>query len=405
MKKMNRENISVINKKVGLSTLVFIAYGSLLNGCSTNSNPDQAGGYYYPQSYMQVQGADNQGAGQYQNSNARPQMISSEQLQSLVSPIALYPDSLLSLMLLASTYPLEVAEAYNWRSENASLKGDDLQNALKTQSWNDSVKSLMSFPDAFNMMGRKLQWTQNLGNAYKLQAADTMKAVQALRKMAIKAGTLKSNQQITVSTDADGNILISPANTKVVYIPTYSPTVVYGPWPYPDYPPYPVYNPAWGAMSFGLGFAVGDAFWATPAWSSGTINVNNTTNPSGRGGRGVIGPSSIQNQQRLLNDWRNNATPQEKQDARSAALRANNAFDKNASPQERAQAQRLNQEARNDYQQDRSNPNVYREAAQENAMRDQARYDANSDRFGGDRFGGGGFRGGFGGGHMGGFRR
>jgi hypothetical protein len=269
-----------------------------------------------------------------------------------------------------------------------------LQNALKTQSWNDSVKSLIAFPQAFDMMGSKLQWTQNLGNAYKLQPADTMKAVQVLRKRAVQAGTLKSNQQITVSTDPNSNIVISPANTQVVYVPSYNPTVVYGAWPYPDYPPYPAYNPAWGMMSFGLGLAVGDAFWSTPSWSDGTINVNNATGTS----RGLIGPSSIQNQQRLLSDWRNNATPQDRQAARAAGQRADSDFQKYATPQERAQADRLNQEARSDYQRDRYNQNAYREAAQENALREQARFDRmNEDRFGG--------RGGFGGGRMGGFRR
>ena len=349
-----------------------------LGGCSSNADPYSQNPAY----------------------SGAPQTLSNAQLESLVSPIALYPDSLLSLMLLASTYPLEVAEAYNWRTSNSSLQGDALQSALKSQSWNDSVKSLMSFPQAFNMMGNQLQWVQNLGNAYKLQPAQTMQAVQSLRKRAMQSGALKTNQQMTVTTDASGNILILPANTQIVYVPTYNPTMVYGTWPYPDYPPYPVYNPAWGAMAFGVGLAVGDAFWATPAWSTGTINVNNNVSPSGRSTRGLIGPSSIQNQQRLLNDWKNNATPQDKQAARSDAQRANNAFDKNATSQERAQADRLNQEGRNDYQQDRSNPNAYREAAQENAMRDQARFDARN-----DQFGGGGNRGGFGGGRMGGFRR
>jgi hypothetical protein len=326
-------------------------------------------------------------------------LVSSEQLQSLVSPIALYPDSLLSLMLLASTYPLEVAEAYNWRNGNSSLSGAALQDALKAQSWNDSVKSLIAFPPAFNMMGSKLQWTQNLGNAYKLQAADTMKAVQVLRKRAVQAGTLKSNQQIAVSIDANANVLIGPANTQLVYVPSYNPSVVYGAWPYPDYPPYPAYNPAWGMMSFGLGMAVGGAFWSSPSWSDGTINVNNNdANNSGRSTRGLIGPSSIQNQQRLLSDWKNNATPQDRQAARAAGQRADSTFQKDATPQERTQADRLNQEARNDYQQDRSNPNVYRESAQENIMREQAR----NDRMNDDRFSG---RGGFGAGRMGGFRR
>lgn len=394
MRQTSQQSIPVLSKKAGLLTLAIVIFGSLLNGCVMNPGPYQESGYY-PQGY--AQGGGYTGAGY----NPGPQTISSEQLQSLVSPIALYPDSLLSLMLLASTYPLEVAEAHNWRAANASLKGDDLQNALKAQSWNDSVKSLMSFPKAFNMMGNKLQWTQNLGNAYKLQAADTMKAVQALRKMAVKAGTLKSNKQITVTTDPNGNVLISPANAKVVYIPTYNPTVVYGPWPYSEYPPYPIYNPAWGLMTFGVGFMIGDDFWTQPNWNDGTINSTNI-NASGRiPSRAIIGPANIANQQRLLNDWKNKATPEERQAARMDGQRANNAFQKDATPEEKNQAARLNQEARNDAQMDRSNPNTYREAAQENALRDQARFDGNQDRS--RSFDEGGRDGGFGGGHMGGF--
>jgi len=429
MRQEGHKNISALKKKSLLLGLV-IACGSLLDGCVMNPGPYQPSGYYYPQGYMQSGGYGSPGYTQDPSYNAGPQTISSAQLESLVSPIALYPDSLLSLMLLASTYPLEVAEAHNWRMSNASLKGDALQNALKAQSWNDSVKSLMSFPKAFNLMGKKLQWTQNLGNAYKLQAADTMKAVQALRKLAVKAGTLKSNKQITVTTDANGNILIAPANAKVVYIPSYNPTVVYGPWPYPEYPPYPIYDPAWGLMDFGFGFAVGDDFWTYPNWNNGTINSTNI-NPSGRiPSRPVIGPASIVNQQRLLNDWQNKATPEEREAARIDGQRVNNAFQKDATPQERNQAARLNQEARNDAQMDRADPNIDREAAQENALREQARFDGDQDRsrgFGGGHMGGfggggggfgggghmsgfsggggGGHMGGFGGGHMSGFRR
>ena len=392
MKQLTQKNTQVSNQRAVSLCLMITTVTLLLSACTGNSYPDPQMPVY-PQSYTQSS-----------NYDVAPQTISTEQLQSLVSPIALYPDSLLSLMLLASTYPLEVAEAYNWRRGNAALKGSALQDALKAQSWNDSVKSLISFPQAFNTMGDKLQWTQNLGNAYKLQPADTMKAVQVLRKRAIKVGTLKSNQQITVTTDASSNVLIVPANTQIVYVPSYSPDVVYGPWPYPDYPPYPAYNPAWGVMSFGLGLAVGDAFWATPSWSNGAINVNNTTTPNGRSNRGLIGPSSVQNQQRLLNDWKNNASPQDRQAAKAAGQRANTAFQKDATPQERSQADRLNQDARNDYQIDKENPNTYREAAQENALRDQARLDGNQDRFSGDRSRGG-FGGSFSGGHMGGFRR
>jgi len=405
MKQLRQKIIPALSKREGLLALVMIAYGSLLPGCAMNPGPYQPTGYY-PQAYMQSGGYSNQGYTQDPSYNAGPQTISSAQLQSLLSPIALYPDSLLSLMLLASTYPLEVAEAYNWRNSNASLKDDALQNALKAQSWNDSVKSLISFPKAFNLMGSQLQWTQNLGNAYKLQAADTMKAVQALRKKALDAGTLKSNKEITVTTDANSNILITPANTKVVYIPNYSPTVVYGPWPYPEYPPYPVYNPAWGLMDFGLGFAIGADLWAYPNWSNGSINSTNINSTNRIPSRAIIGPASIANQQRLLSDWKNNATPQEKQAARVDGQRADSAFQKDASTQEKSQADRLNQEARNDIQTDRANPNIDREAAQENALRDQARFDSNQDRsrsFG--SYGGAARSSGFGGGNMGGFRR
>ncbi len=423
MKRPSQENIQVFNRCASSLRMIALVCGSLLGGCVMNQGPYQESGYY-PQTYMQSGGYGDQGYIQDSSYNAGPQTISSAQLQSLVSPIALYPDSLLSLMLLASTYPLQVAEAYNWRNTNASLKGDALQNAVKAQSWDDSVKSLVAFPKAFNMMGGKLQWTQNLGNAYKLQAADTMKAVQALRKLALKAGTLKSNKEITVTTDTNSNILITPANTKVVYIPSYSPTVVYGPWPYPEYPPYPVYDPAWGFMDFGFGFAIGEDFWSYPNWSNGSINSTNI-NPSNRiPSRAIIGPASIVNQQRLLNDWQNKSTPQQREAARIDGQRANNAFQKNATPQEREQADRLNQEARNDARVDRSDPNIYREAGQENALREQARFDGDQDRsrgfnggggfngFGGGHmsgFGGGGgggsHMGGFGGGHMSGFRR
>jgi hypothetical protein len=430
MKQASQLSIVGFCNKTSLLVCAIIFSGSILVGCVMNPGLYQDGGYY-PTVYAPGGVYPLPGYTEDSTYNAGPQTISSAQLQSLVSPIALYPDSLLSLMLLASTYPLQVAEAYNWRNSNASLKGSDLQNAINAQSWSDSVKSLISFPSAFNMMGSKLEWTQNLGNAYKLQAADTMRAVQALRKRAVKAGTLKSNQQITVTTDANGNILIRPANAKVVYIPTYNPTVVYGPWPYPDYPPYPVYDPAWGLMFFGLGFAVGDDFWAYPNWSNGTINSTNI-NPSGRiPSRALIGPASIANQQRLLTEWKNNATPGEKQAARVDGQRLNNTFQRDATPQERNQEQRLNQEMRNDAQADRNDPNVYREAAQENAIREQARFDEDRDRsrgFGGSRmggfggggghmggfggggghmggFGGGGHMGGFGGGHMSGFRR
>ncbi len=334
---------------------------------------------------------------------AQSAYLSLPQLEALVSPIALYPDALLSQMLLASTYPLEVAQAVNWLRQNGNLSAPARETAMQSQKWSSSVKSLVGFPDALNMLGNKLDWAQKLGDAYLAQPADLMQAVQSLRTRAKQAGNLQSSQQIAVSTDVDSNIIIAPANPQVVYIPTYNPTVVYGAWPYAAYPPYPVYDPMWGAMSFGAGMAIGAAFWATPNWGTGSIQVNNVNfnNFNQRYGvRGATTPADIQRQQNAVNDWKNNATPQERQDARQAGQRAQSTFQNNATPQERQQASQLRQEGQSDYQQDRANPNAMRESAQENALRSQGRSDFNQDRFGNSRFGGG-----FGGGHFGGGRR
>ena len=294
-----------------------------------------------------------------------------------------------------------------WLRNNPKLSGQALQDALKSQSWGVSVKSLVALPDALNMLGNKLDWTQKLGDAYLAQPADLMQAVQSLRTRAAQAGNLRSNAQMTVSSDSGSNIVIVPANPQVVYMPAYNPAVVYGGWPYPAYPPYPVYDPGWGVMSFGVGMAVGGALWATPNWGAGSINVNNANfnNFNQRYNRGPVTPGDIQNQRNAANDLRNNATPQERDQARQAAQRAQGDFQRNATPQERSQASQMSQQGQRDMQEDRASPNAWREAGQENAMRSEARGDFNQDRSGGDRFGGGRFGGGFGGGGFRGGRR
>ena len=207
---------------------------------------------------------------------ASTQTLSMAQLESLVSPIALYPDSLLSQVLMASTYPLEVAEAENWLEANQRLTTEQKQDALKKETWDNSVKSLVMVPDVLKMMGSKLSWTQQLGDAYLAQPKDVMSAVQSLRKKAQQAGNLKSDNQVKVSTQ-QSYIVIQPTNPEVIYVPQYNPTVVYGAWAYPAYPPPPVYNPAGGMMAFGAGVAVGAAMWSYPDWRSGSITINNTT--------------------------------------------------------------------------------------------------------------------------------
>lgn len=217
--------------------------------------------------------------------------LTEAQLAALVAPIALYPDSLVSQVLMASTYPLEVAEAANWQKANANLKGNSLNQALQQQNWDASVKSLVSFPSVLQMMGSQLSWTQNLGNAVLAQQSDVMSAIQALRAKSKDTGALKSTPQQTVSGGGSQPIVIQPANPQVIYVPTYNPTVVYGAWPYPAYPPYTYYPPGYVAgaalLSFGVGMAVGAALWGGVHWGGGgwggggnslTINNNNFNN-------------------------------------------------------------------------------------------------------------------------------
>lgn len=193
-----------------------------------------------------------------------------EQLDQLLAPIALYPDQLLGQILMASTYPLEVVQADRWVKDpnNAPLKGDQLAAALQTIDWDPSVKSLVPFPQILAMMDQRLDWTQSLGDAFLAQQGDVMDSVQRLRQQAQAAGTLQTTPQQVV-TPVGQTIVIQPANPAVVYVPVYNPTVVYGVWPYPDYPPFyyvppPVYYvgpPVFAGIGFGIGFGIIHSFW------------------------------------------------------------------------------------------------------------------------------------------------
>ncbi len=204
---------------------------------------------------------------------------SQEELDQLVSPIALYSDELLAQVFAASTYPLEIVEAERWYQQNSSLKGSQLQDALNKQDWDPSVKSLVTVPDVLKMMNDNLDWTQDLGDAFLGQQKDLMNSVQRLRAKAKAAGNLKSTAQQTVRTDSSGGttiIQITSPNPDVIYVPSYDPAIIYGPWPYPAYPPYPyyAYSYAGNVVSFGLGLAVGYAFWGDCDWHNGDININ-----------------------------------------------------------------------------------------------------------------------------------
>src|SRR5438045_7437762 len=202
-----------------------------------------------------------------------------QELDQMLAPIALYPDSLLSQVLMASTYPLEVVEAARWSEQNKGLKGDSLQRALQQQKWDESVKSLCAFPEVLDKMNKDLAWTQKVGDAFLGQQKQVMDTVQNLRQKAQANDSLKTNEQQKVVVE-NNYITIEPANPQVVYVPVYQPTVVYGPWPYAAYPPY--YPPYWATpgaafvrgVFWGAGVAAGAAMWGGFNWNRGDVNIN-----------------------------------------------------------------------------------------------------------------------------------
>ena len=212
--------------------------------------------------------------------------LSTEELEQLVAPIALYQDALLSQVLMASTYPLEVVEADRWVKANPDVKDDALEEAMVDQDWDSAIKALTAFPSVLDMMSAELSWTQQLGDAFLAQQEDVLAAVQTLRQLAKDEGNLESNENIVyekqeVKTESGSTttvIVAEPAKPEVIYVPTYDPTVVYGTWRYPAYPPYyyypPGYNVARGVFWFGVGYAVGNNWWGGCNWGRNNVNVN-----------------------------------------------------------------------------------------------------------------------------------
>ena len=194
--------------------------------------------------------------------------LSPDQLNQLVAPIALYPDSLVAQVLAASTYPTQVVEADRFVQSQAGASPDQIAQAVNGQSWDPSVKALAAFPSVLANMDKNLEWTTNLGNAYYNQPQDVMNAVQGMRQQAYSAGHLQSSQQLSVQY-APGNIVIAPANPAVVYVPYYDPWVMYGFRPYYAWyaPPPPVGFRVGFGFGFGVGVAVG--LWGGYGWGWG----------------------------------------------------------------------------------------------------------------------------------------
>ena len=199
--------------------------------------------------------------------------LSANDLQQLVAPIALYPDSLVAQILGASTFPDQIAFANDWLMQNKNLTGPTLMSAVDAQQWDPSVKALTQFPSVLDNMTKNLSWTSSLGEAYHTQTADVMTAIQVLRAKAQAAGNLKTGSQITVVQQSPDVIVIQPANPQVVYVPVYNPTVVYGtPYVTPGYSTAAVVTTA--VVAFGVGIAVGAMMsggygWGYSSWNCG----------------------------------------------------------------------------------------------------------------------------------------
>jgi hypothetical protein len=221
--------------------------------------------------------------------------IAPEQLDSLVAPIALYPDNLLAQVLVASTYPLELVQLYQWLQKNPDLQKDQnkLQKKVEKQPWEPSIQAMAILPDTVKWLAEDIQWTTDLGNAFLAQQQDVMDSIQRMRVKAQQKGALKSGEQMKVETqvvESKQIIVIQQSNPEVIYVPQYDPVYAYGSptwgYPYPPvyYPPYPAggYLAA-GLIGFGVGMAIGGAWggggwgWGC-GWGGGDININRNNN-------------------------------------------------------------------------------------------------------------------------------
>ena len=260
-----------------------LAAGLTFAGSAQNANAFQDQASQDPQGVPP--GQTGQSSGQQSTAPAYTTQTPA-QLQQLVAPIALYPDSLVAQVLAASTFPAQIVEADRWLQNNSTLKGDALAQAVDQMSWDPSVKALTAFPTVLGNMDKNLSWTSSLGDAYYNQQQDVMDAVQFMRQKAQSAGNLKSTDQQTVQSQGS-DIVIQPANPQVVYVPAYNPWLVYGypvsPWPYwYNYPGIWWGGPSlyWGGIGFGIGFYGGYGWgwnhWGTN-WGGRTVVYNHST--------------------------------------------------------------------------------------------------------------------------------
>ncbi|RLA24805.1 MAG: DUF3300 domain-containing protein [Gammaproteobacteria bacterium] len=225
-------------------------------------------------------------------SQAEDKTFSEAELDQMMAPIALYPDALLSQILMASTYPADIAEAVKWSKEHPDQEGDAAVNSVQEKSWDPSVMSLVAFPQVLTMMGEQADWVQNVGDAFLANSEGVMDTVQKLRKKAKDEGNLETTEQQKVVVEEQASetiIIIEPADPEVVYVPVYNTTVVYGTWWWPHYRPWYYYPPGYGfgsavmrGIGFGVGIGITHALWGGCHWGRGhgsvNINVNKYNN-------------------------------------------------------------------------------------------------------------------------------
>ncbi len=225
--------------------------------------------------------------------HAEDATFSEAELDQMMAPIALYPDALLAQILMATTYPADVAEAVKWSNDNPDQDGDAAVEAVQDKSWDPSVMSLVAFPQVLAMMGEQPDWVQNVGDAFLADSDGVMDTVQTLRSKAKEEGNLETTEQQTVIVEAPSSsetvIIIEPADPQIIYVPSYNPTIIYGAWWWPRYTPwyYRPYGYGFGSavvrgIGFGIGVGITNALWGGCHWGRGRgsvdINVNRYNN-------------------------------------------------------------------------------------------------------------------------------
>jgi hypothetical protein len=251
---------------------------------------------------------------------AEEALYTPDQLDSLVAPIALYPDPLLAQTLAASTYPLEIVQLQQWLVKHPDMKEKKLAEKVAKQPWDPSIQAMAALPNVVKRLADDIQWTTELGNAFLAQEADVMQAVQRMRVKAQSTGQLKSTPEQVVKTEvveSRNYVVIEQANPQVVYVPSYDPVVVYGApvYPYPAiyYPPVGAYA-AGAAISFGVGVAMGAAWGGGWGWNAGwghndiNVNYNNNFNRNANINRGAGNQWRHQPQHRGGTPYQNRST-------------------------------------------------------------------------------------------------